>query len=265
METLNFSGKNSSSRNSPWLDLDSGRKHWDDLSPREKDQVVRHYAPKIKIIGLRLKAKLPRSIELSELLGAGALGLMEALQKFEPERGFKFETYAENRIKGAMLDELRRLDWFSRGMRHRIRTLEECIRKIETETGETATTEQLCEETGLDAREVDQALEILQNQVCVSIEAVSENLASMKQASQENDPFQNASFREIVDKIALLIDELTPREKLVLSLYYGEELNMRETAEVMDITEGRVSQLHSQSLAKLRKKFRTQYDLEELS
>ncbi len=265
METLSSSGKNSSSRSNPWLDLDSGRARWDELTARERDQVVRHYAPKIKIIGLRLKAKLPRSVELSELLGAGSLGLMEALQKFEPERGFKFETYAESRIKGAMLDELRRLDWFSRGMRHRIRTLEECIRKIETETGDSATTEQLCKETGMDAREVDQALDILQNQVCVSIEAVSENLASLKQASQENDPYQNASFREIVDKIALLIDELTPREKLVLSLYYGEELNMRETAEVMDITEGRVSQLHSQSLEKLRKKFRNQYGLNELS
>lgn len=261
METSSSSGKKYSSKSSPWHRLDAGEILWKNLDAATREEIVRHYAPKIKIIGLRLKAKLPRNIELGELISAGSLGLVEALKKFDPSRGFKFETYAENRIKGAMLDELRRLDWFSRSLRQRIRQIEEAIRKIETETGEAATLETIQEETGLSEKEVDSGMEMLQNQLCLSLEAVSENLASMKNSSQEDDPFQQAAFQEIVDKIAGLIDELTPREKLVLSLYYGEELNMRETAEVMDITEGRVSQLHSQALGKLRTKFRAQYGL----
>jgi RNA polymerase sigma factor for flagellar operon FliA len=223
--------------------------------------VVRHYAPKIKIIGLRLKTKLPANIELGDLISAGSLGLMEALGKFRPELGIKFSTYAESRIKGAMLDDLRRLDWFSRGLRQKMKVLEETIRRLESETGE-ATTQDICKATGMDEKEVDQGLEMLQNQVCMSLDAIQDNLGSLRKAHLDNDPYHSASFQEIVDKITGLIEELTPREKLVLSLYYGEELNMRETAEVMDITEGRVSQLHSQALDKLKKKFKSQYESE---
>lgn len=260
METSNSSGKRSSSRNSPWRRLERGETTFDALPHRDKEEIVRHYAPKIKIIGLRLKAKLPRNIELNELISAGSLGLLEALKKFDASHNIKFETYAENRIKGAMLDELRRMDWFSRNLRQKIRLIEETSRRIEGETGSPARLDDLVRETGLSEKDVDYGLEMIQNQVCVSLETLSENLASMKKASHENDPFHLTAFQEIVDKIASLIDELTPREKLVLSLYYGEELNMRETAEVMDITEGRVSQLHSQALGKLRVLFKEQYE-----
>ncbi len=259
METSNSSGKKSSSKSSPWLKFESGKTAFDDLPAREKEEIVRHYAPKIKFIGLRLKAKLPKNIELSELMSAGSLGLLEALKKYDASHGIKFETYAENRIKGAMLDDLRKLDWFSRNLRQKLKTIEDAARRLEGDDGTPATVEELARETGLTQKEVDYGLDILQKQVCVSLDALSENLASMKKASQENDPYHLAAFQEIVDKIASLIDELTPREKLVLSLYYGEELNMRETAEVMDITEGRVSQLHSQALVKLRSLFRRQY------
>lgn len=244
---------------SPWHNLESGQTLWEDLDPRGREAVVRHYAPKIKIIGLRLKAKLPRSVELGELLSAGSMGLVEALMKFNPGRGIKFETYAESRIKGAMLDELRRMDWFSRSLRSRIRQVEAAGRKLESELGGPARVADIAAATGLNQQEVESCLEIVQNQMCVSIEALSENLVSAKGSHQDNDPFQKTAFQELVDKVAGLIDELTPREKLVLSLYYGEELNMRETAEVMDITEGRVSQLHAQALGKLRAMFRAQH------
>ena len=157
METSSFSGKNSSSKNSPWLRLEKGHTAWDDFDLRDRREIVRHYSPKIKILALRLKAKLPQSVELGELISAGGLGLMEALGRFNPELGIKFETYAENRIKGAMLDDLRRMDWFSRGQRRRIRTLEETIRRLEHETGETPNMEQLAEATGMSNREVSQS------------------------------------------------------------------------------------------------------------
>ncbi|MBG0790125.1 MAG: FliA/WhiG family RNA polymerase sigma factor [Desulfovibrionaceae bacterium] len=261
MAILSSSGRNFSSGKSPWLELENGVKSWDDFSPRDREDIVRFYAPKIRILALRLKAKLPQSVELGELVSAGSLGLIDALGKFNPDLGIKFDTYSENRIKGAMLDELRKMDWFSRGLRQKIKVLEDAMRQIEHETGAPATSEQLQEHTGMSEKEVQQGLEALHNQVCLSLDNFQENLLGKKNAT-EDEPFQSAAFQEIVDKVASLIEELTPREKLVISLYYGEELNMKETAEVMDITEGRVSQLHSQALKKLRKTFRDRYDNE---
>lgn len=262
MAILSSSGKNSSSKNNPWLDLESGATAWEDFLPSEREAIVRHYSPKIRIIALRIKSKLPQSVELGELISAGSVGLVEALGKFRPELGIKFETYSENRIKGAMLDELRRMDWFSRGLRQKVKTIENSIRELEHKLGQSPTQEQIEEATGFSAEEVQHGLEALQNQMCVSLDLFSDNLASKKDGGYTDEPYESALFQETVIKVADLIESLTAREKLVLSLYYGEELNMKETSEVMEITEGRVSQLHSQALQKLRKMFREQYDPE---
>jgi len=154
------------------------------------------------------------------------------------------------------------MDWFSRGMRQKVKMLDEAIHQIEHETGAAPTQEQLAIKTGLSNREVQNGLEALQNQLCVSLDAFQENFVGSSDSLSENEPYQSTAFQEMVDKIAGLIEELTPREKLVISLYYGDELNMKETAQVMDITEGRVSQLHSQALAKLRDSFQKRYENE---
>ena len=249
---------------SPWLSLDAGELRWEECSPRDREGIVRHYSPKIKIMALRLKAKLPQSVDLGELMSAGSVGLMEALRKFDPSLRIKFETYAENRIKGAMLDELRRMDWFSRGLRQRVRILEAAVNEFEQETGRSPSIAELAKRTGLSRKDVSTGLEMLNNQLTLSLDSVSETIAGDNDGSREGDPFREAVHSELITKVAGLIDELTPRERLVLSLYYGEELNMRETAEVMEITEGRVSQLHSQALGKLRKKFKTVHDMDSL-
>lgn len=260
MAILNSSGKSSSSSNSnAWELLESGEKAWEEMGRHEQEAVVRHYAPKIRFLASRLKAKLPKNVELGELISAGTLGLMEALGKFKPQLGIKFDTYAESRIRGAMLDELRRLDWFPRSLRQRVRQLEEAILRIEHEKGRTPTESELQEVTGLDEREVRVGLEALQNQLCLSLDAIQDSFSSEGKDSQESEPFQETATQELIERIASLIDRLTPREKLVLSLYYSDELNMRETAEVMGITEGRVSQLHTQALQRLRKEFHSQY------
>ncbi|MFW5721759.1 MAG: FliA/WhiG family RNA polymerase sigma factor [Desulfohalobiaceae bacterium] len=258
METSSSSGRNCSSGNSPWLRMESGQMDWDDLSAADKDLLVRHYAQKVKIIALRLKAKLPQHIELNELLSAGTLGLVEALGKYESHKGIRFETYAENRIKGAMLDELRRMDWFSRGLRQRVRLLETAALRIEQSSGTAPTPEQLGLETGLRMDEVEQGLAALQNQVCLSLDLIEEKVASTSSPTG-SEPYLATSRQELIGMLAGLIRDLTAREKMVLSLYYTEELTMREAAEVMGITEGRVSQLHSQALGKLRSQFRLRY------
>ncbi|HZF60983.1 MAG TPA: FliA/WhiG family RNA polymerase sigma factor [Desulfovibrio sp.] len=241
----------------PWEALETGATPWESFSPAEQESVVRHYAPKIRFLALRLKAKLPRSIELGELISSGTLGLMEALGKFRPQLGIRFETYAESRIKGAMLDELRRLDWFPRSLRQRVRVLDEAMRRVEHEQGRQATEDELQKITGLDMRDVRQGLEALQNQLWISLDAIQDTLSG--EGPEGGEPFRSTALQELVERVAPLIDRLTPREKLVLSLYYTDELNMRETAEVMGITEGRVSQLHSQALSRLRKEFHNLY------
>lgn len=241
----------------PWEALETGATPWESFSPAEQESVVRHYAPKIRFLALRLKAKLPRSIELGELISSGTLGLMEALGKFRPQLGIRFETYAESRIKGAMLDELRRLDWFPRSLRQRVRVLDEAMRKVEHEQGRQATEDELQKITGLDMRDVRQGLEALQNQLWISLDAIQDTLSG--EGPEGGEPFRSTALQELVERVAPLIDRLTPREKLVLSLYYTDELNMRETAEVMGITEGRVSQLYSQALSRLRKEFHNLY------
>ena len=241
----------------PWEALETGATPWESFSPAEQESVVRHYAPKIRFLALRLKAKLPRSIELGELISSGTLGLMEALGTFRPQLGIRFETYAESRIKGAMLDELRRLDWFPRSLRQRVRVLDEAMRKVEHEQGRQATEDELQKITGLDMRDVRQGLEALQNQLWISLDAIQDTISG--EGPEGGEPFRSTALQELVERVAPLIDRLTPREKLVLSLYYTDELNMRETAEVMGITEGRVSQLHSQALSRLRKEFHNLY------
>lgn len=265
MEISSSSGKSSSSDSNPsgggepWELLESGAVAWGDMSARQQESVVRHYAPKIKFLAMRLKAKLPKSVELGELISAGTLGLMESLGKFNPKMGIKFDTYAESRIRGAMLDELRRLDWFPRSLRHRVRQLEEAIHKIEGDKGRIPTEAELQEATGLDEKDVRIGLEALQNQLCLSLDAIQDTFSTDSRESVEGEPFQATALQELIERVASLIDQLTPREKLVLSLYYSDELNMRETAEVMGITEGRVSQLHTQALQRLRREFHTSY------
>lgn len=260
MATSSSSGKNSFSENSgPWVAFETGQKAWAAFSDAEQEAIVRHYAPKIKYIAARLKSKLPKAVELGELISAGTLGLLEALGKFRPDMAIKFDTYSENRIRGAMLDELRRVDWLPRSLRQRVRTLDAAMQRLGGEENEAVTEERLSQETGMPLKDVRETLEAMQNQLCLSLENLQEAFAFDARAPDENGPYQTAAAHDLIDKLAALIGQLTPREKLVLSLYYTDELTMREAAEVMGITEGRVSQLHTQAIARLRRGFLSQY------
>ncbi len=241
----------------PWEAMELGHSSWCDFSPLEQESIVRHYAPKIRFLALRLKSKLPKTVALSEMISAGTLGLMEALGKFQPQLGVRFDTYAGNRIRGAMLDELRKLDWFPRPLRQKIRQIDSAMRVVERNHGRPATEEELMEMTGLSLSEIRQGMEALQNQLMVSLDVVHDSM--LEDTHSSNEPYTITAEKETLERLIPLISSLTPREKLVLSLYYSEELNMREVAEVMDITEGRVSQLHSQALKRLRQEFFNTY------
>lgn len=224
----------------------------------DRDALIRQHVPLVRRIAHHMIAKLPPNVEVDDLIQVGMMGLAEALSRYEVTQGVQFETFATQRIRGAMLDELRRLDWFPRSLRQRVRVLDEAMRKVEHEHGRQATEQELQDITGLALRDVRQGLEALQNQLWLSLDSIQDTLAGDGQ-EPGGEPYRNTAFRELVERVAPLIERLTPREKLVLSLYYTDELNMRETAEVMGITEGRVSQLHSQALSRLRKEFISLY------
>ncbi len=243
-----------------WELFEQGQKMWADFNHRERENVVKHYAPKIRFIALRMKAKLPKHIDLNELVSSGTIGLLEALGKFKPQLNIRFDSYAESRIRGAMIDELRKLDWFPRSLRARVREIDQAMWRLENEKGRLPTTQEIAEHIGISEKEVDIGLEALQNQLCVSLDAIQDSVAKDGRSSNDDDPYQSTAFLELVDKVSSVIEILTPREKLVLSLYYNEELNMREASEVMEITEGRVSQLHSQAISRLRKIFAERFN-----
>lgn len=246
----------------PWLKMESGEMVFDDFSPLEKEIIIKHYSPQIRFLAYRMKVKLPKNIDMSELISAGILGLMESLKKYQADLGIKFETYAENRIRGAMLDELRRLDWFSRGLRQRVRQIDEAMWQLEQELGRIPSVEEVQQRTGLNEKEIHQGMEALQSQLAIPLDSIEDTLAN--DSDRNGEPFHSTVFNELTEKMALLIDRLTDKEKLVLSLYYTEELNMREVAEVLGVTEGRVSQLHSQAISRLRREFTHKFGTSEI-
>lgn len=243
----------------PWEKFEQGIVIWGDFNRQEQEKIVRHYAPKIRYIAYRMKGKLPKSVELNELISSGTIGLMEALSKFKPQLAIRFDSYAESRIRGSMIDELRRLDWFPRSLRSKARQIEQANWKLEHELGRSPTTKELADFTSYEEKDVDATLEAIQGQLCVPLENIQDIIPSDGGTNNEENPYQSTAFHELLSKIAGLIETLTPREKMVLSLHYTDELNMRETAEVMEVTEGRVSQLHTQAINKLRKIFAEQY------
>ncbi|MDR2502986.1 MAG: FliA/WhiG family RNA polymerase sigma factor [Deltaproteobacteria bacterium] len=244
----------------PWEELDSGTVVWSDFTPLEQESIVRHYAPKVKYLASRMKARLPRNVDVNELISAGSMGLVESFSKFKPQLGVKFDTYAESRIRGAMLDELRRMDWFPRSLRQRVRQLDNVILQLEQSTGETPSEDDLVKETGLTTKEVREGMEAMQSQLCFPLDILENSMAD-SEGGFGGQPFDLAASSELLELVAALIEQLTPREKLVLSLYYSDELNMREAAEVMGITEGRVSQLHAQALSRLRRELNNRHGL----
>ncbi|MFW6415693.1 MAG: FliA/WhiG family RNA polymerase sigma factor [Thermodesulfobacteriota bacterium] len=261
METSNSFGKNSCSGENILDKFNSGQVRWSELDPASRDALVQTFTQKVKIIAWRLKAKLPEHVDVNDLYSAGSLGLLECLGKFDPGMGVKLETYVENRIRGAMLDELRRQDWLSRGMRYNIRLIEQAKANCEQDTGEPPSEEELQKATGLNAKEVEQALDALEKQVWLSLDYMeSHNTPSSGEEDGESEPYSATLQNEMVDKMSEFIQELTRREQLVLSLYYEQELTMKETSQVLEITEGRVSQLHNQALQKLRSRFKQETD-----
>lgn len=220
-----------------------------------RDALVEAHLPQVKFIAERLAAKLPPSVDRDDLIGAGVLGLLDAVDKFDASRGVQFKTYAELRVRGAMLDCLRALDWAPRTLRQRAREVEAAYHKIERDSGRPAEEEEVAGALGLSTAQFHTLLSELRGLTLLGLEGNTEE-GDQPLPQIPDDPARNplALYESAEGRTRLLeaIDRLAERERQVVALYYLEELTMKEVGAVLGITESRVSQLHTQAMLHLR-------------
>ena len=231
------------------------------LTSIQKDKLVMEYAPLIKFIAHKISVRLPANIELDDLIASGAIGLMDAIEKYDPSRDNTFKTYAEFRIRGAILDELRAQDWVPRSIRDKAKLLERTFSQLEADLGRSATDEEVANKLGLTMDEFHG----LVYQVCpVSLLSIDNQttFSSMDKKSminfledvKVNNPFNHLQTKTLKKVITKSINSLSEKHKIILSLYYYEDLNLKEIGRVLRVTESRVSQLHAQAILRLRAK-----------
>jgi RNA polymerase sigma factor for flagellar operon FliA len=221
------------------------------------EEMLREHLPMVRFLALRIRERLPQQVEMEDLISAGIVGLMDALQKFDPEKKVQFRTYAQFRVRGAMLDSLRALDWGPRDLRRKGRAVEEAIRSLSTTLGKAPTESEVAKKMGLDLNAYQQLLGELSGLELGSLNAVPGEDAGVEvlaliPAGPEDDPFLQCQSSEMRRLLAEAIAQLPERERMVLTLYYYEELTMREVGATMGVVESRVSQLHSSAMARLR-------------
>ena len=234
------------------------------IRKKEKDFLVSEYSPLVRYIAQKISIRLPANIELDDLISAGVIGLMDAIDKFDPTRDNKFKTYAEFRIRGAILDELRAQDWVPRSVREKSKMIERAISNLELQIGRVPTEEEVANFLEISLQDYQSLLDSVRSVSLLSIDDASginkvdrKNLLNSLDISNKNTPQSNMSVKILQDNLASLIKNLPEKQKLVLSLYYYEDLNLKEIAKVLEVTESRVSQLHTQGILRLKAKLRT--------
>ena len=229
-----------------------------------RDELVTEYLPYVKSIAHRMAMHLPPSVDADDLVHAGVIGLMNAIERYDAARENKFITYALFRIRGAMLSELRSRDFHSRSNRSKIRELENAYRDLNLKLGREAKDDEVAEALGIG---LDEFYEIrkMSTMSFVSFEEIGafsneekDDLMRLLVDGDNDDPLSLAGLKEMRNAIAGSIDQLKEKEKMVVSLYYWDELTMKEIGKVLDITESRVSQIHSQALIHLRTRLRNE-------
>ena len=233
------------------------------LSAEKRNELILTYTPLIKYIAARLAARLPAQVSLDDLISCGIIGLIDAINKFDISKNVQFKTYAEFRVKGAMLDELRALDWVPRSVRRKTTDLEKAYADIEKQVGRPATDEEVAETMGLGLDDFYKLLDETKSVSFMDIEflrqkATEANDSTLAEtfAMDDRDPFTAINLAQIRELIANAISDLPDKEKLTVSLYYQDELTMKEIGEVMGYTESRISQMHSKAMFRLRAKLK---------
>lgn len=229
-----------------------------------KEEAYKRYAPLMKYVVDRVASNVPKYVEREDLLNAAALGLFDALEKYDSNKGTKFETYAVWRIRGAVLDELRAMDWASRSVRRKARQLDIMTRDMDQRLGRAASDEELADAMDISASEMSRLLDEVRGVVLLSLnqsggeteEGNSGGLAEVIEDPTAQDALDEVERMQLSDLLVDVISDLSEQEKLVLALYYYEEMNLKEIGHTLDISESRVSQIHTKAISRLRNRVR---------
>jgi RNA polymerase sigma factor for flagellar operon FliA len=231
------------------------------FSPEEKNKLVVEYSPLIKFIAQKIAVRLPSNIEVDDLISSGVIGLMDAIDKYDPSRDNKFKTYAEFRIRGAILDELRAQDWVPRSIRDKSKLLDRTMVTLEAQLGRMASDEEVAQALNLSLEEFHDLLNQVRPVSLLSIDDTQtfsnvdkKSILNLLEGCKLNNPFNQLNIKTVKEVVTTAIEELPERQRLVLSLYYYEDLNLKEIGKVLRVTESRVSQLHAQAVSRLRNK-----------
>ncbi len=223
--------------------------------------MLRQYSPLVRRLAHQMMAKLPANVEVDDLIQVGMIGLADALSRFDPAQGVQIETFATQRIRGAMLDELRGADWLSRGSRKQQRDIESAVHRLEQRLGRAPHESEIAAEMGLSLPDYQDMLGKVRGTQLIYLEDMSgdegdQDYLDRHVADSGSDPLSLLQDDRMRHALVEAIKKLPEREQLVMSLYYEEDMNLKEIAAVLGVTESRVCQLHSQSIARLRVKLR---------
>ena len=236
-----------------------------EITTENREEVIKRYSPMIKYVANRIAMRLPPHIEVDDLISVGVLGLMDAISKYDSSRGAKFKTYAEFRVRGAILDELRALDWVPRSIRQKASAVEKVVRSLEAKLRRLPEDDEVAKEMDMSLDQFYRTIDETKSVPVFSLEDLGIAKESGEQQSlldclagkADADPQTQIRLIELKEIIAKAIDTLPEKERLMVSLYYYEELTMKEIGAVLDITESRVSQIHSKAVLHLRAKLKS--------
>lgn len=228
-----------------------------------RDELIVSHLPLVKYLVKRIAANLPSYLDEDDLISVAVIGLITSAERFEPSRGIRFKTFAEQRIKGTIYDELRAQDWFSRSVREKYKRLEREIMSLSHKLGRDPASEEIAAALNMELEEYFQMLAEVHSYAFMSLddswqddEGNTVSLLDMLEDTTAKNPQNQLIKKQMVDSLGDAIDMLPEKERLIITLYYYEELNLKEIGEIIGLTESRVSQLHSQAVLRLRAKLK---------
>jgi RNA polymerase sigma factor for flagellar operon FliA len=234
-----------------------------DKGQLDRSALIKQYQPLVRKLAHYMMAKLPPSVEVDDLIQVGLIGLADALSRYEASQGVQFETFATQRIRGAMLDELRGNDWMSRGSRKSQKDIESTMRRLEHRLGRSPIESEIAAEMGLTLADYQSLLSKVRGTQLVYLEDMArnneddDNFLDRHVADADADPLNMLRDHRLRAALVAAIKGLPEREQYIMSMYYEQDMNLKEIAAVLDVTESRICQLHSQSIARLRAKMRS--------
>jgi RNA polymerase sigma factor FliA len=235
-------------------------------SGKNREETIRQHLKLVSFVASRLAIGLPNWVDKRDLVNAGVIGLIDAVNNFDPSKGVKFETYAVTRIKGSMLDELRALDWIPRSTRAKSKEIEAAIAVLIGRMGRFPNDTEIARELGWDMNKFYKAIDMVAGTTLLSLDEILDTSmvsGPVKRidtlSDEESSVLDTMEHRELLENVVKVLQSLSEQERLVVSLYYYEELTLKEIGQVMNVSESRISQIHTAAVLKLRAKLRTMY------